>query len=60
MRVRTVHHVTMLGAAVPASDEIESMGEERDPVSVFAPNSAAAMSYTALWWDIRRRLAARD
>jgi chromosome partitioning protein len=57
-RVRNVHQVTMLGAAVPASDEIERMGEERDPVSVFAPASPAAMAYAALWLDITRRLRA--
>jgi chromosome partitioning protein len=57
-RLRSLHHVTMLGAAIPSSDEIERMGEERDPVSAYAPGSPAAMSYEALWWDVRRRLRA--
>jgi chromosome partitioning protein len=57
-RLRRAHHVTMLGAAIPASDDVERMGEERDPISAFAPTSRAAMSYEALWWDIRRRLRA--
>jgi chromosome partitioning protein len=56
-RLRAIHHLTMLGAAIPSSDDIERMGEERDPVGAFAPASLAAMSYEALWWDIQRRLA---
>jgi cellulose biosynthesis protein BcsQ len=58
-RLRSLHGVTMLGAAIPASDEVERMGEERDPVAAFAPASAAAMAYDALWCDIRRRLRGR-
>jgi cellulose biosynthesis protein BcsQ len=59
-RLRAMHHVTMLGAAIPASDDVERMGEERDPVAAYAPGSLAAMSYEALWWDVRRRLRAGD
>jgi chromosome partitioning protein len=55
-RVREGHRVTMLGASIPSSDDVERMGEERDPVGAFAPASLAAMSYEALWWDIQRRL----
>jgi chromosome partitioning protein len=55
-RLREIHHLTMLGAAIPSSDDVERMGEERDPVAAFAPASRAAMSYEALWWDIQRRL----
>jgi chromosome partitioning protein len=57
-RLRSMHHVTMLGAAIPASDDVERMGEERDPVAAYAPASVAAMAYEALWWDLRRRLRA--
>jgi chromosome partitioning protein len=56
-RLRRVHRLTMLGAAIPASDEVERMGEERDPVAAYAPASVAAMAYEALWWDLSRRLA---
>jgi chromosome partitioning protein len=49
-------HVQMLGAAIPASDEVERMGVERAVVSAFAPQSRAALAYEALWWDVRRRL----
>ena len=59
-RVRTLHQVTMLGAAIPASDDIERMGEERDPVPAFAPASVASMAYEALWLDIKRRLRAAE
>ena len=57
-RLRQIHHLTMLGASIPSSDDVERMGEERDPVGAFAPASRAAMAYEALWWDVRRRVAA--
>jgi hypothetical protein len=55
-RLRQIHHLEMLGAAIPYSDEVEQMGEERNPVGLFAPDSAGAVSYEALWWDVQRRL----
>ncbi len=58
-RVRAGHTTAMLGAAIPSADEVERMGEERCPVAELAPGGRAAMAYEALWWDIRRRLAAR-
>jgi cellulose biosynthesis protein BcsQ len=58
-RVRALHGVTMLGAAIPSADEVERMGVERDAVAAFAPESRAALSYEALWWDVRRRLGDR-
>jgi chromosome partitioning protein len=51
-------HGSMLGAAVPAADEIERMGVERDAVGAFAPDSRGAIAYEALWLDVRRRLRA--
>lgn len=57
-RLRSIHHLTMLGAAIPQSDEVERMGEERNPVAVFAPASPAALSYQALWLDLQRRIGA--
>jgi chromosome partitioning protein len=56
-RVRAAHPGTMLGAAIPAADEVERMGEERCVVAEIGPGGRAAMSYEALWWDIRRRLS---
>ncbi len=56
--LRSAHALTMLGAAIPASEEVEWMGVERDAVAAFAPTSSAAMAYEALWWDVRRRLQA--
>ena len=35
----------MLGVAIPTSDEVEMMGEERNPVAVFAPEGAATVAY---------------
>ncbi len=57
-QLRDRHRVTMLGAAIPSADDVERMGEERNPVAVFAPGSRAAISYRALWWDVQRRLNA--
>jgi chromosome partitioning protein len=57
-RLRGAHPVTMLGASIPSSDDVERMGEAREPVIAFAPRSAAAMAYEALWWDVQRRLQA--
>jgi chromosome partitioning protein len=58
-RVRAKHSFQMLGAAIPSADEVERMGEERNVVAEFAPGSRAAISYEALWWDVRRRVRAR-
>ncbi len=58
-RLRALHSVTMLGAAIPFADEVERMGEERDVVAAFAPQSRAARAYQALWWDVQRRLGER-
>jgi cellulose biosynthesis protein BcsQ len=58
-RLRSLHSVTMLGAAVPSADEVERMGLERDVVASFAPGSRAALAYEALWLDVRRRLRTR-
>ena len=55
-RLRKIHHLQMLGAAIPLSDEVERMGEERNPVAAYAPRSAGAISYQALWLDVKRRL----
>jgi chromosome partitioning protein len=55
-RVRAEHSFHMLGAAVPSSDDVERMGEERTAVAAFAPGTPAALAYEALWWDVRRRL----
>jgi chromosome partitioning protein len=54
--LRGANRGTMLGASIPASEEVERMGEERDPIGAFAPSSPAAMAYEALWLDVRRRL----
>jgi cellulose biosynthesis protein BcsQ len=58
-QLRSLHSVTMLGAAVPSADEVERMGLERDVVASFAPGSRAALAYEALWLDVRRRLRTR-
>lgn len=44
-------------AAIPAATEVELMGVERAPVVVHAPRSRAARAYTALWDEVRSRLA---
>lgn len=59
-RLRQIHGLTLLGAAVPSSADVELMGEQRSPVAVYAPRSRAAISYQALWWETKRRLVALD
>ncbi len=41
--------------AIPALSLIETMSVERAPVTVFAPGSAAAKAYRALWEELRDR-----
>ena len=45
-RLRKIEHLTVLGAAIPTADEVEMMGEERNPVAVFAPASPRLRSPT--------------
>jgi cellulose biosynthesis protein BcsQ len=45
---------------IPALSVIEMMSVERAPVTVFAPASAAAKAYRALWEDLRDRDAPRS
>jgi cellulose biosynthesis protein BcsQ len=40
---------------IPALSLIETMSVERAPVGVFAPSSAAAKAYRALWNELRDR-----
>jgi chromosome partitioning protein len=46
----------VLEAAIPASVEVERMGEERDAIATFAPRGRAAPAYEALWRELRARL----
>ncbi len=55
-RFRLEHPAAMLGAAIPTSEEVELMGEERTSVAEIAPGSPAALAYETLWLDLRRRL----
>lgn len=55
-RFRLAHPAAMLGAAIPTSEEVELMGEERTAVAEIAPASPAALAYETLWLDLRRRL----
>jgi chromosome partitioning protein len=45
---------------IPALSIIEMMSVERAPVAVFAPSSAAAKAYRALWAELRDREAPRS
>jgi chromosome partitioning protein len=55
-RLRKIEALTVLGVAIPTSDEVELMGEERNPVAVFAPEAPATVAYKALWAEIESRL----
>jgi chromosome partitioning protein len=45
---------------IPALSVIETMSVERAPVTVFAPNSAAAKAYRGLWAELRDREVPRS
>jgi cellulose biosynthesis protein BcsQ len=49
-------HPALLETEVASSAVIERMGEHRAPVGAFAPRSAAAATYHALWQEIAHRL----
>ena len=44
-------------AAIPALSVVEQMAQRREPVAEFAPRSAAAREYAALWQEARKRPA---
>jgi chromosome partitioning protein len=59
-RLREIRELTVLGAAVPTAGEVEMMGEERNPVHMFAPESPASLAYESLWREISARLNPPD
>jgi cellulose biosynthesis protein BcsQ len=44
---------TMLAASIPSATDVEQMGRQRAPVSVYAPRSRAARSYEQLWREVQ-------
>ena len=46
----------MLATEVPYWSEIERMSLRRAPLPAFAPNSAGAQIYAALWAEVRARM----
>jgi chromosome partitioning protein len=46
-----------LPTAIPTASAVERMGVHRQPVVRFAPRSAAAAAFTALWEDVRERVS---
>ncbi len=68
-RRKSLHHDVMastreqfpniLATEVPYSSEIERMSLRRAPIPAFAPNSAAAHTYAALWAEVTARMAER-
>ena len=49
-------HPTALRTAIPASSDVERMGQQRTAVALFAPRSRAARAYEALWREVCGRL----
>lgn len=45
--------IVATATAIPALSVIENMSVERAPVTVYAPRSAAAHAYRALWTEVR-------
>jgi chromosome partitioning protein len=51
---------TILATEVPYMSEIERMSLRRAPIPAFAPRSAAAQIYSALWAEVVARMAERS
>ncbi|WP_374687576.1 ParA family protein [Promineifilum sp.] len=47
------HDGPFLFTTIPYASDIERMAERRAPVAVYAPKSAAAAAYEALWKEVR-------
>jgi len=47
----------LLASAIPNASDVERMGLQRAPVETFAPHSAAAEAYRALWGEVKGRLS---
>lgn len=59
-RLREGYGAAMLEAAIPFSADIEKMGEDRAPVGVSRPRSAAARAYGAVWAELEPKLARKS
>ena len=46
--------------AIPMASAVEAMAEQRAPVATFAPRSAAAAAFAALWTMVERRVNRPD
>jgi cellulose biosynthesis protein BcsQ len=47
-------YANLLASSIPQIALIEQMGLKREPVAVYAPGSAAAQAYEALWREVRQ------
>lgn len=47
---------SIVAPVIPAASEVERMGVHRAPLSAFAPRSAAARAYAAVWAEIGTRV----
>ena len=55
-RLRKAYGKRFLKTPVPFSTDVERMGLHRAPVATYAPRSAAAGAYAAIWDEVRSRL----
>jgi cellulose biosynthesis protein BcsQ len=58
--VRENHELTVLETTIPLSEDVEQMGEERNPVGVFAGRSRAGKAYEALWAEVEGHVQGQD
>jgi chromosome partitioning protein len=56
MERMAAEHGDLLRAAVPASADVERMGQRRTVLEEFAPRGRAAQAYRELWQEVRDRL----
>ncbi len=50
------NYPNVLDSSIPYRSTVERMGVERQPVPVFAPNSAATLAYRQLWFEVQQVL----
>lgn len=58
--MRKLHRKRFLESAIPFAADIERMGQNRAPVSEYAPRSAASTAYQKLYDEIENRSASKQ
>jgi cellulose biosynthesis protein BcsQ len=49
----------LLATVIPYASDVERIAVEQKPLAAFAPRSASAVAYEALWNEVRARISDR-